>query len=250
MFDTFQLLCVGAAAVIDTVLLVSLLEKRNWGYVMLPVVALVAGAWLWHAGTFAHLLLSGMAGPWGMRLHLAAVAVMVVGLLMMPSAMLHGIWRIARSGLGPQDRFDARYLLAYLPLFAAVPVVVVAASYLNADPAGSFLRLTLPMAGPYLAWLAAVNVAAAAGFLRMRAWVDRPQTRRFFTQMAATLLALTLFHGFVFLVALRAWPAAERALGLAVVMSPVVPALLFAYYVLRFNFMDLMLERTIVYGAV
>ena len=39
MFDTVQLLCLGAAAVIDTVLLLALLERRNWGYVMLPVVA-------------------------------------------------------------------------------------------------------------------------------------------------------------------------------------------------------------------
>src|SRR4051812_12260218 len=98
MFEAGQLLSIGAAAVIDTVLLVGLIERRNWRYAPMPVVALAAGAWLWHAGFFVHLLLANLSDERTWPLQWATAFAMAGGLLLMPCALLHGAWRLARTG--------------------------------------------------------------------------------------------------------------------------------------------------------
>ena len=49
MYSELHILCLGAAAVLDTVLLLAVLERRNRRYVLTPVVVLILGGWLWHA---------------------------------------------------------------------------------------------------------------------------------------------------------------------------------------------------------
>src|SRR5262249_17958493 len=88
MFDNVQLLCLAGAAVIDTVLFLALLERRNRRHVSVPVLLLAAGAWLWHGGAFLVLLLNDLTGEPAARAHQAGLAVMALGLLLMPSAML------------------------------------------------------------------------------------------------------------------------------------------------------------------
>src|SRR5271166_1230643 len=98
MFETLQLLAIGAAAVIDTVLLAMLIERRNWRHTPLPVLLLAEGALLWHAGFFAYLLLTGLSGAWAWPLQWATLMAMAGGLLVMPCALLHGACRLAQTG--------------------------------------------------------------------------------------------------------------------------------------------------------
>jgi signal transduction histidine kinase len=64
------------------------------------------------------------------------------------------------------------------------------------------------------------------------------------------LCALSLLVVFVVYVAIPQWPEQTGVWQLAASLSPVLPALLFAYHVVRFGFVPLVLERTLVYGAV
>src|SRR2546426_4944279 len=116
MFQQVELLLVGLAALIDTALLWSFVERRNWRHVTVPVALLVAGAWLWHAGAFAKLLLAGWTTPAAAPAHWLAMFAMAAGLLLIPSAMVHGCWRLARSGLKRPSHGQWRYAVAYLPL--------------------------------------------------------------------------------------------------------------------------------------
>lgn len=237
----------GAAAVIDTVLLLAVLERRNRGRVLAPVLVLVLGGWLWHAGSFVYALLGGVDEAWAAGLTWAAMVVMSAGLLLMPSAMLHGIWRIRRSGLVVQPSPDPRYVWAYTPVLALVPV----AWYLwrQTEP-GLYVDHVRPLVPAYGAWLTAVNVATAIGFVRLRNSEPTPRPRQFFGWMAVTLGSLVVFHAFTFLLAIPAWPAHRPGWLLVVMLSPVLPALVFAYYVVRYDFMQVMVERTLVYAAI
>ncbi|HLQ44439.1 MAG TPA: hypothetical protein VK137_06910, partial [Planctomycetaceae bacterium] len=90
MFSDLQLFGLGAAAVVDTVLLMALVERPNRRHVAIWMAALTAAAWLWHAGSFIHTLLVAATHPWPLRVNALAMTAMSVGLLVMPSSMLHG----------------------------------------------------------------------------------------------------------------------------------------------------------------
>jgi len=246
MFDTVQLLSLGAAAVIDTVLLLVMLEQRNRQFTRVPLVVMVAGAWLWHGGLFSLLLLAEFSGWAAWELQWACFVVILVGLLLMPCGMTHMTARLLRHGAQVLPRGNPWHMLAYLPLLAIVPLAL----RLSPPPPSRELEPLLAFALPYIFWAGLVKLAAIWALLRSRTRLDIPNAGRFFVQMAGVLAGMILVQWGIFFVLLPFWPAGERYLILVAALSPLAPTLLLAYFVLRYNFMQLMLERTLVYGGI
>ena len=246
MLSDLQIFGLGAATVVDTVLLVALIERPNRRHVTVWMLALTVAAWLWHAGSFVHTLLLETTHPWPLRVNSVAMTAMAIGLLLMPSSMLHGAIRLWHTGVAAKPRSDARYGLCYLPVLALGPM----ARILFAEPSGEFLTLVAPFTTPYVAWLCATNLVAAATFWGLRRRVALPQAKSFFQGMTVTLSGLSVLAIFVVYVAIPRWPEHAEEWKLLAGLSPVLPALLFAYHVVKFRFVPLVLERTLVYGAV
>jgi signal transduction histidine kinase len=245
MWPQVELACAGTVAVLDTVLLVALVERRNWQYARLPVVLLIAGSWLWHAGNFIHLLLITSPPP-ARQLQWPVMTLMALGLLLIPSALVHVCGRLLTTGLRTSPVLDWRYACAYVPLVAIVPV----SSKLAANPAAGLLAAAPALVPVYGALLGVVHLFAAAVFFRCRTQLDAPSERQFLGRMAVVMLLLGVVQPFILLYGLRAWPEWQRGLTLAVVVAPALPALLFGYFVLRYNFMQVIVERAVVYGAI
>ncbi len=246
MFHSMQSILLGAAAVFDTVLLLVLLERRNWPFVRWPIVAMTGGLWLWHAGQFALLLLAGIPGRWPWHVQSLCMLGMAVGLLLMPCGLLHGAWRVCRHQLDALPHWQWRHLLVYVPMLVLIPL---APRFFHAGR-GDFVAITESMELPYLLFSKTADLVAAGCFFWAGRRLALPLARPFFRALACVLLGMTLFHLFVFLVAKPLWPGAESYWMLAATLAPLVPALLFAYFVVRFHFLHIVLERTLVYGAV
>lgn len=245
-FRDVQLLCIGGAAVIDTALLLVLLERRNWRRVVLPVVLLMVGAWLYHTGAFIHTLIEETPGTMATFIHWLTMFAMATGLLLMPSAMFHAVLRLRDIGLAVRPTIDPRYAIPYLPLLALIPIAFM----LAADPRGAILALLSPFIHPYVLWLTLVNLFAAVGFHRMRHNIDLPGGRPFFSMLVVGLLLLTALHLFAIFIAMPAWPHTAAHWQLVLLLSPLLLIVLFAYFILQYNFMQIVLERTIVYGII
>ena len=246
MLSDLQLFGFGAATVIDTVLVLALVERPNRRQVAVWMLWLTAAAWLWHAGCFVHTLLADVEHSWPLRLNALSMIAMAAGLLVMPSAMLHGAVRLWHSGVEPKPAGDARYGLCYLPVLALGPI----ARLLWDEPRGDFLTLVADFTVPYVAWLCATNLFAAATFASLRRRIVLPRAGQFLSMMAVSLCGLSVLVVFGVFVAVSRWPEQAELWKLGISVSPVVPALLFAYFVMRFGFVPLVLERTLVYGAV
>lgn len=246
MYDGLQTFVIGAAMVCDTVLLMALVERPNWRSVTVWMLLLALGVWLWHTGTFAHALLSGSTGPLAFQADRAAMIVMSAGLLLMPSALLHGLLRLWRMGLRVSPRPNVAYAFLYLPLIALIPV----AGELASRPGSEYLELVAPFKLPYLCWMSSVNLIAGIGLLMLRRRIELPRAHEFFGWMTAVLLGMAAGNAFIVLYALDAWPHAVPWLQLATIVSPTLPLALFVYFVLRFRLLPLVLERTLVYGAI
>ncbi len=246
MLSDLQLFALGAATVVDTVLVLALVERPNRRQVAVWMLWLTAAAWLWHSGSFVHTLLAEVEHSWPMRLNSASMIAMAAGLLVMPSAMLHGAIRLWHSGVEPKPTANARYGLCYLPVLALGPI---SRSLWN-DPRGEFLTLVADYTVPFVSWLCVTNLFASVTFANLRRRITLPRAGQFFSAMALALCGLSLLVVFGVFVAISRWPEHAELWKLGIGLSPVMPSLLFAYFVMRFGFVPLVLERTLVYGAV
>ena len=209
--------------------------------VMLPIVVLTCGTWLFHLGTFSHAYFQALSTPWSSEIHWWAMGIMALGLVIMPSAMLHLLLRFARTGVVAQPPFAARMGFAYLPLLL-IPWVL--ASF-GANPQGRFLELCRPLVGPYVCWASAVNIMAAVVCFRMQS----DGQAQFYRVLGLTLVGMTALVAVTAPLAL-ARPDMLPILQVLAVLAPLMPVLLFTYFVVRFNFLQLFLERTLLYAAV
>jgi signal transduction histidine kinase len=246
MFDEVRILTLGLATVIDAVLLLAMFRPPAWRYLPVWLVLLTSGAGLWHLSTFIHALLAEASAPSALTAQWMVMLMMTAGLLLMPAAMLHGVLRLSRTGMEQTASPNYWYALPYASLLALVP----AASRLWVNPASAYMELLTPFVVPYAIGTSAVNLFAAAQLWRLRKRLTLPGAERLCAYMAGIMVAMTF--GIIFMATISphlSWHAAE-VWQLLVTLSPAAPALLFAYFVVRFRFMSLIVERAIVYGAV
>jgi signal transduction histidine kinase len=243
MFDAIQHVSLAAALVIDTVLLAALLERRNWPFVRVPIIAMLLGAWLWHGGQFALLLATGLPGAWPWHVQGLCMLAMAAGLLLIPCGLLHGVWRVWQNKLEAQGQARARHGLAYLPMMALVPL----SSWFFASGRSGFESITHPLELPYFLFSTLVNVLAAAVFVKVRPRLEVPHARLFFRLLAMVLVAMSALQGSALVVT---QPEARPYIRLAVSLSPLLPALLFAYFVIRYHFLQIIVGRSLVYGTI
>ncbi|HWL10833.1 MAG TPA: ATP-binding protein [Planctomicrobium sp.] len=246
MVENLQLFAYGAAAVLDLVLLLSLLERPNWQYITVWMLTLTIGVCLWHSGLFIHALLIKSPGELATHGLWASMTAMAAGLLLMPSAMLHGLHRFTKSGMQVSVQANPWLCLYYLPMLLLIPISLQLAT----NPREPFLHLLHSYAVPYLIFMSGTNLVVAFGLLRLRKEIESPSVLRFFESLAWTLVGITLVNVSCLTWGLQLWPEGRVWLQMVVALSPVLPTLVFSYYVLRFQLLPLVLERTLIYGAI
>jgi nitrogen-specific signal transduction histidine kinase len=243
MVAQLELILLGFAVVVDSVLLLALLERVNRPHSPIWITTLVAFIWLAHAGGFSHVLIRGAEVEPFVMLDRVNVALIAVALLAIPSALLHGAARLNLSLHNLRPHWDWRYAIAYLPCWLA-PWVFFQAWTTDSRILGTSFE---PIVRGYLLLLLIMNVASAVLFLRYRTRIEAASTRKFFLQLAILLVGVSL------LVTSYGWFARDTVwdlpLRLAVILSPLSLITLFLWYALRDKLLPLVFERALVYGG-
>ena len=243
MLATIETFLLGFAAVIDTVLLLVLLERGNRPEVPVWLTWSFVGLWLLHVGDFLHSLLADSLGLTAIRLDVCCMTMMAAGLMLLPTAILHGGLRVLHTGDQPRPQVDFRYMLVYLPILL-VPFV---SAHLFSNPGRDFRVSVHRYTWPFMIWLVIANFGAAFCFYRACQRLQRPQLMPFIRRFSLMLLAMS-----VMVVAYLFVPTTspgEPTLRMMIALSPIVPALMFAWYVFRHRLMPIVFERTLVYGG-
>jgi len=246
MAESLPLFAYGVAAVLDLVVLLSLLERHNWQYIAVWMLTLTIGVCMWHSGLFIRALLLHSTGELAVHALWASMTVMAAGLLVMPCAILHGLHRFVKSGIQVSVRANPRLSLYYLPVLLLIPISI----QISKAPREPFLDVLHQYAGPYLIFMSVSNLFVARGLWRLRANFESPSVLSFFGSMAWTLAGITVFNVSCLTWMMHLWPSGRPWLQMGVALSPVLPTLVFAYFVLRFQLLPLILERTLTYGAI
>ncbi len=243
MIAQLELILLGFAVVVDSVLLLALLERVNRPITAIWITTLVVFTWLAHACGFSHVLLRGTnAEPFVMfdRLSLALLA---VSFLAIPSAMLHIAVRLNHSLHNLRPNWDWRYAFVY------VPCLLIPISTRQAFTSESRVLTVCfePFLSGYLFSMLSMNVAAAMLFLKYRKSVELVSTRRFFLQLAWLVIGMSLLVASYGLIARDTnWDLPIRLLA---ILSPLSVIMLFLKYALLDKMLPLVFERALVYGG-
>lgn len=246
-----ELFCVGFAAVVDTVLLLVVVERVNRPLTAIWLKWSLMAVTLWHVGSFLHALLRETEGPTATWLDAMCMITMASGLLLLSCGILHAGLRISRSGIGHGGAMthpprDLRYSAVYVPLCFMVAVAVTIVRSGSRD----FIEATQPFHLPYLFWLTFANLTSTALLIYSRnRFPEHPRSvRRFLLRFALGVIGVTLLANHYILSAHTS--RSEPILRLLTNLSPIVPTLIFAYYIFRRRLLPMVFERTLVYGAI
>lgn len=251
MLPQIELFSVGFAAVVDTVLLLVVVERVNRPLTAIWLKWSLVAVTLWHVGSFLHALLRDTEGPTATWLDAMCMITMACGLLLLNCGILHAGLRINRSGIGQSRAMthppaDLRYCATYIPLLFMVAVTVTIVRSGNRD----FMDATQAFHRPYVFWLTFANLTSAGLLIYSRHRFpehSRP-VRRFLLRFALGVIGVTLLANYYVLSAQSS--QTEPILRLLTNLSPIVPTLIFAYYIFRRRLLPMVFERTLVYGAI
>src|SRR5579885_1749582 len=220
-------LAAGLGLTVDTVLLVALCERRNRRNRQAWMLAMAASAWCWHAGAAGYFLLEGNLRPDVQHLRWAAMALMIAGLLGMPCSLLHALVRLTTTGW-----FGSATPRHYEPfLYAPVLLTLPIAFSLHPDPTSYFIRQVEPLVWPYLAVSTGVSFLTAIVLWRKSNSSNMSAGPLFQRTLSIVLLPMTVVLNAIMLMALPNWPALDMAWYSMLVLLPLPPAILFAYFV-------------------
>jgi signal transduction histidine kinase len=244
MLSSVELFSLGFACVIDTVLLLVVCERINRSQVANWLLLLIAGTWIVHVSSFFHLMLREVENTAGDWLDRGCMVLMAFGFMVLPSAMLHGAIRLNHTGSFAHPKFDSRYFYLYTPLLL-VPLASVRVGWASER---DFLLSVRPIDQIYMVWMLIANIVAIVLFMRVRKEILASGAETFFTRLSIAIGTTTVLAlGYLLFARTTHWEVAVR---LVTMLSPLIPACLFLWYILRQRLLPLVIERTFVYGGI
>ncbi|MCC6511017.1 MAG: hypothetical protein IT423_18085 [Pirellulaceae bacterium] len=237
IFSQLELFLLGVATVCDTVLLLIVLERINRPQVADWLFGLLCGLWLVHSASFLEAVLRDTQHlDWVLQ---GCVFVTCLGLMWLPSAMLHAaLWLNFGRKLN-----EKIYWWLYLPLLGLL--WVIPRIWGSAEP--TLANAAVLVANWYLGWVMVVNLLAIGLFLRVRRRLINRGAAAFFPRLSVLLALMTLMILGYFQV--QGLAAVEPWWRMALLLSPLLPALLFVWYSLSQRMLPLVMERTLGYAA-
>lgn len=243
MLDSLELFALGLASLIDVVLLYVLFERANRDLVTIWLKVLIASMSLMHIASFVHAIIAFSSDDpivWANRV---SMFFMALGMLLLPSGMVHASVRLSHTGYQVKPPVDVRYLMIYTPLLM-LPWI---GYHLIQTKEPRFLDAVDRFLQPYLGFLIVSNLASAWFFFSVRKKIAAPHATSFFLQLSAAMLLVTLI-----VVVLFEWfrgTRSEPIMALCAQLSPLLTLAIFAWHTVRWKLIPLVIERALVYGA-
>jgi len=179
---------------------------------------------------------------------LFAVSLMGAGLALAPPLLVHAHAEYEQT-LAPSQRpgwQKALVWLFYLPLVYFVPFTFP--QFLGSQ-SPQFPWPGFQPDSAYVTWLALALLACAFFERRVARRVSASPQRRLHQALAVFFLALGVLTFYAYALGGPRNPAWSAGLGTAVLLAALFPGALLGYYILRYNFLQIGLQRNLVYAV-
>ena len=228
-------------------LMVLILGNRRLQRLEALLFALMAALFMWNSGNLLAINVGLFYGVGPEFLTGFARLIAFLGLMASAPLLVHVnveyLARLHRSSLG------LRVLSAafYLPVVAAPFLVGYLLGHHGLEPLVALGRARLPMLG----WVvSALGVSAVLNaIVAERSWLDDPRLKRFHGWVAGLQGALALGLAWVYLLRPMPVPGLGGYFPTSLMLLAVVPSGLLGYSIFRYNFLDLRVQRNVIYSV-
>ena len=241
-----KLIVYSLGALVHLFLMVLILGQRRLHRLEWLLFALMAALFMWNAGNLLALNVGLFYGVGPNVLSALSRLVPALGILLIPPFMVQVHTRYATQFRPPSSAGTALVALFYVPLVGAPWMLGRLLGRLELDP----IIAIRPFAGPWVVWLVAALLASAVLNLDFRRRSRDPRFVRFHSWLAG--LQFFLAAGLV--AAYVARPLPTQGLGgwfpASLMLAGIIPSVLMGYSIFRYNFLELRVQRNLVYSIV
>ncbi len=215
-------------------------EKRPSERVFL---ILVISLGIWHSGNLIAWVLQGLAhGDWLMFSHLAR-AIAFLGLAALPPLLVHThVAFLTDSGSPFLTRRMQNLLLAlfYLPLLWFVQPLFsmfISSSVVSVQSLSPYMLL-------YVSWFVISLLLSSAIDIRLARIQEGEPFKHFYRVLGTTLLFIAILTTFTYILRGREFPQLRGYLEMLSIAASIVPSTVLAYFIYRYNFLELVIRRS------
>ena len=232
---------IGAAlhTLIATLVLVRK-QKRPGEKIFLFLVTAVG---IWHLGNLLALVLSRLPlGEWRAEATFARTLALC-GLGLFPALLVHThVAFLRETTLRASHPKMQNVLLAllYLPLlWFLYPLSIILAS-----PTTASLQILTPYILQYVCWFVTALAISAIIDMRLASLQEDEPFRHFYRVIGVTFLFIALLTTFSYILGGRELPRVGGYLELMSIIASIIPSTILAYFIYRYNFLELVIRRS------
>lgn len=203
---------------------------------------LVIAVGLWHAGNLLALTLQGLGGPeWSFLIQISK-SVAFLGLAAFPALLVHTHVAFYRETESREARLPEQILMGvmYAPLIGfAIPLYGTFLSQTK-SPVEMLAQYMLP----YVCWFVTSLVISAVIDMRLARIQEDEPFRHFYRVIGVIFSFIAILTTFTYILGGREFPQLRQYLELISIVSSILPSTILAYFIYRYNFLELVIRRS------
>ena len=203
---------------------------------------LVIAMLLWNLGNLVSLVLRGVAHDQWTFLAELARSIAFLGLAAVPALLVHTHLAFLRDSLSRVSTRGQHWLLAII--YAPLVYFVFPLSRVLLDHSGhSFQSLSQYML-PYVCWFVTALIISAIIDMRLARIQEDEPFRHFYRVIGYTFSFIALLTTFTYILGGREFPQLRSYLEVISIVSSIIPSTVLAYFIYRYNFLELVIRRS------
>jgi signal transduction histidine kinase len=203
---------------------------------------LVIAVGIWHAGNVVALMLQHLSHHEFNFFIQLAKSFAFLGLAALPALLVHThVAFLAESESAPNHRMQTALLaIMYCPLLWFVYPL----SSILVDPMISPIQILSKYMLPYVCWFVTALVISASIDMKL-ALIQEDEPFRHFYRVIGTLFSfIAVLTTFTYILGGREFPQLRSYLELISIVSSILPSTILAYFIYRYNFLELVIRRS------
>lgn len=204
---------------------------------------LVIAVGIWHAGNLVSLVLSRFSHDGWSFLSDLARTIALIGLAAFPALLVHTHLAFLRESEEPPSGKTSQKILLfamYLPLlWFFYPLYKIVLNQ-NVTPIQALTHYIVQ----YVGWFVTALVISAIIDLRLAKVQEDEPFRHFYRVIGSTFLFIALLTTFTYILGGREFPQLRKYLEVLSILASIVPSTILAYFIYRYNFLELVIRRS------
>jgi signal transduction histidine kinase len=233
-------------AVLQLILIMMMSRRKEKRHSEKVFYTLVVAVFIWHSGNFVSIFSNLLTGVRVMIIELVWETAATLSIGLVPALLVHTLLSFLSEALDKplSRRRHLPLLLSYSPLLLlwSVPLKLVRHPELPRS------ENIFVMTEVFHYWTILAIAAASYLCYRLSVLSKDDVQRRFYISMVRTFIIIFGLLVFTYVLQAKSLPVLGAYFQTACALAPMFPTIIFSYFILRYNYMEYVLKRSIFYS--